>query len=41
MTGLTGGTPLVSTLKRNGNDQDSGITGKKLVIYLKNMNQVR
>ena len=38
MTGLTGGTPIVSPFKRNGND--SAVTVKKLVIHLKNMSQV-
>ena len=41
MTSLTGGTPVVSPLKGNGNNQGSGVTGKKLVIHLKNMNQVK
>ena len=41
MTSLTGSTPLVSPLKRNGNDQESGITGKKLVIHLKHMIQLK
>ena len=40
MASFTGGTPVLSSLKSNGNDQEGGVTGKYLIIHLKNMTQV-